>query len=185
MLEKEIADARHRMEQAVDHTRHALVQVRTGRASPALLDGVKVLYYGAPVPLKSIANVSAPEARMLMITPFDKSAIKDIEKAILASDLGLNPSTDGSVVRLPIPPLTEERRKELVRLLHHQVEEGRIAVRNIRKDLHNEIREKERVHMISQDDAKRLNDSLQKMTDKFIADLDQAQAAKEREVLHD
>ena len=143
MIQDLLKDARERMVKSIEATRHELATVRTGRASPHLLDRVQVDYYGASTPLNQLAGVSATEARLLTITPYDKSAIKAIEKAIMESDLGLTPSNDGKIVRLPIPQLTEERRKELVKLVRHMAEEGRVAVRNVRRDV---MRHLEEVH---------------------------------------
>ena len=184
-IKEPLLDAKHRMESAVEHCRHELAQIRTGRASPVLLDGVKVPYYGAPAPLKSLANITAQEARLLVVQPFDKNLIFDIEKAIQAADLGLNPANDGTVIRIPIPPLTEERRHELVRLVHNLTEESRVAVRNVRKDINNNVREMERSHEMSKDEAHDAQDEVQKITDRYVEQLNQLLAMKEKEILED
>jgi ribosome recycling factor len=176
-------DARERMGKSIEATRHELATVRTGRASPHLLDRVQVDYYGASTPLKQLANVSATEARMLTITPYDKSAIKQIEKAILESDLGLTPSNDGNLVRLVIPELTEERRKELVRVVHGLAEDGRVAVRNIRRDCMHDLRELKSEGEVGKDEEHRAEGELQKLTDKKISDIEELLKGKEEEIL--
>src|SRR3954452_21012152 len=178
-----LADAQDLMHKAVEACRHELATVRTGRASPHLLDRLQVDYYGAATPLKQLANVSATEARLLTITPYDKSAIKQIEKAILESDLGLTPSNDGSLVRLSIPELTEERRKELVKVVHGLAEEGRVAVRNIRRDCMHDLRELRKEGEVGEDEERRAEQELQKVTDARIADIDELLKGKEEEIL--
>lgn len=178
-------DAKQRMESAVEHCRNELVHIRTGRATPVLLDGVKVPYYGTSTPLKSLANITAQEARLLIVQPFDKNVVYDIERAIMAADLGLNPTNDGTVIRIPIPPLTEERRHDLVKLVHNIVEEGRIAIRNVRKDVNNHLRELERSHEISEDQFHNAHNEVQELTDKYIERLNQLSAVKEKEVLEE
>lgn len=173
------------MEAAVEHCRHELAMVRTGRASPALLDGVKVPYYGSPTPLKSLANILAQEARLLVVQPYDKNLIYDMERAIQAADLGLNPTNDGTIIRLPIPPLTEERRRELVRLVHKLVEEGRIAVRNVRKDINNQLRELERSRELSEDALHLAQEEVQKVTDTYMQNLTELLENKEKEILEE
>jgi ribosome recycling factor len=176
-------DARERMGKSIEATRHELATVRTGRASPHLLDRVQVDYYGASTPLKQLANVSATEARMLTITPYDKSAIKKIEKAILESDLGLTPSNDGNLVRLVIPELTEERRKELVRVVHGLAEDGRVAVRNIRRDCMHDLRELRKEGEVGEDEERRAEAELQKLTDARVAEIEELLKGKEEEIL--
>jgi ribosome recycling factor len=176
-------DARERMGKTIEATRHELATVRTGRASPHLLDRVQVDYYGASTPLKQLANVAATEARMLTITPYDKSAIKQIEKAILESDLGLTPSNDGNLVRLAIPELTEERRKELVKVVHGLAEDGRVAVRNIRRDCMHDLRELRKEGEVGEDEERRAEGELQKLTDTRIAEIDELLKGKEEEIL--
>lgn len=171
------------MEEVIVRTKKAFASVRTGRANPALLDRIMVSYYGTPTPLNQMASVSVPEPRMLVITPWDKSSIKDIEKAILTSDLGLVPNNDGSVIRLAIPPLTEERRKELVRLVRKDAEDHRVAVRNIRRDLNEAAKKLEKDGEISEDDLRRAQDDIQKLTDRFIEQIDELLKAKEKEIM--
>jgi ribosome recycling factor len=176
-------DARERMHKCVDSTRHEFGSVRTGRASPALLDRVSVDYYGAVTPLRQLATLSAPEARLLSIQPYDKTSIKAIEKAILESDVGLTPSNDGSIIRLILPELTEERRKELVKVVRGIAEEGRVAIRNVRRDVMQDLRELKDGGDIGADDEHRAEGELQKVTDSSINDLDELLKAKEEEIL--
>jgi ribosome recycling factor len=176
-------DAGDRMHKSVDSTRHEFGSVRTGRASPALLDRVEVDYYGTRTPLKQLAGISATEARLLTVTPYDKSSIKAIEKAIMESDVGLTPSNDGNVVRLAIPELTEERRKELVKVVRRIAEEGRVAIRNVRRDVMHDLRELKEEGEVGKDDEHRAEVELQKLTDARIGDLDDALSAKEKEIL--
>jgi ribosome recycling factor len=178
-----LQDARDRMGKSIEATRHELATVRTGRASPHLLDRVQVDYYGASTPLKQLANVAATEARLLTITPYDKSAIKQIEKAILESDLGLTPSNDGNLIRLTIPELTEERRKELVKVVHGLAEEGRVAVRNIRRDCMHDLRELRKEGEVGEDEERRAEGELQKHTDARVTEIDELLKGKEEEIL--
>jgi ribosome recycling factor len=178
-----IDDAGDRMHKSVDSTRHEFGSVRTGRASPALLDRVEVDYYGTRTPLKQLAGISAPEARLLSVTPYDKSSIKAIEKAIMESDVGLTPSNDGNIIRLTIPELTEERRKELVKVVRRIAEEGRVAIRNVRRDVMHDLRELKEEGEVGKDDEHRAEVELQKLTDARIGDLDDALSAKEKEIL--
>ncbi len=171
-----------KMEKAVEVLKKELGAIRTGRANPALVEHIKVDYAGVPTPLLQLAGISVPEPRLIVIQPWDKSIIRNIEKAILSSDLGLNPTNDGNVVRIVIPPLTEERRKELIRLVGKRVEEGKIAIRNLRRDTLNRLREMERNKDISQDEHKRAQEQLQKLTDKFIADAEKLGKEKEKEL---
>ncbi|MCB0100807.1 MAG: ribosome recycling factor [Anaerolineales bacterium] len=157
--------------------------IRTGRASPALVEKLPVEYYGTPTPLQNLASISVPEPRTLTIKPFDAGALKDIEKAIRVSELGINPNSDGKVIHLNLPPLTEERRRDLVKLMHHRLEEARIAVRNVRRDLHNDIREYEKEKLITEDDLKRGEDDLQKLTDKFVEEIARLGQNKEKEIM--
>jgi ribosome recycling factor len=177
-----VADAKIHMQKAVDATKREFAGVRTGRASPALLDRVSVDYYGVATPVTQVANVSVPEARLLVIQPWDKALIKEIERAILKSELGLTPSTDGAVIRLPIPSLTGDRRKELVKVVHKQAEDGRVAVRNIRRDHREKLERLEKAGDLSKDDARRHQDDLQKVTDQYIKEIDTLLAAKEKEI---
>jgi ribosome recycling factor len=176
-------DAADRMRRSVDATMTEFTTVRTGRASPHLLDRVSVDYYGAQTPLKQLANISTPEARLLSITPYDKSSIKSIEKAILESDVGLTPSNDGQIIRLVIPELTEERRRELVKVLHRLAEEGRIGVRNVRRDVMHDLRELKGDGELGADDERRAESELQKLTDQRVAEIDAALAAREKDIL--
>ena len=178
-----MADAGERMGRAVEATRTEFATVRTGRASPHLLDRVNVDYYGAITPLKQLANVSASEARLLTITPYDKSSIKSIEKAILESDVGLTPSNDGNLIRLTIPELTEERRKELVKVVHGIAEEGRVSVRNVRREMIHDLREMKKDGDLGADDEHRAESELQKLTDTRIGEIDSLLTGKEEEIL--
>ncbi len=176
-------DARERMHKCVESTRHEFGSVRTGRASPALLDRISVDYYGAVTPLKQLATISAPEARMLTIQPYDKSSIKAIEKAIMESDIGLTPSNDGSIIRLVLPELTEERRRELVKVVSGIAEEGRVAIRNVRRDVMKDLRELKEDGEIGADDEHRAEGELQKVTDTRVSELDDLLKLKEDEIL--
>jgi len=176
-------DAEHRMKSALQVLHDDLAAIRTGRASPALVERLQVEYYGTPTPLQQLASISVPEPRSLMIKPFDSSTIKTIEKAILSSDLGLNPNNDGKVIHLNLPPLTEERRRDLVKHMHHRLEESRISVRNIRRDAHNDMREFEKEKLISEDDLKRGEEDLQKLTDKYVEEVAEQGKKKEAEIL--
>ncbi len=178
-----IADAKERMAKSVEACRHELATVRTGRASPHLLDRIEVDYYGATTPLRQLAQVAATDARLLTITPYDKSSIRAIEKAIMESDLGLTPSNDGNVIRLQIPELNEERRRELVRVVHGVAEEGRVAVRNIRRDVMHDLRELKKEGEVGEDDERRAEAELQKQTDAAIAEIDKLLRAKEEEIM--
>jgi ribosome recycling factor len=183
MIDALLEDARGRMAKSVEATHHELATVRTGRASPALLERIMVDYYGALTPLNQLATISAPEARLLTVQPYDKSSIKFIEKAINESDVGLNPSNDGNIVRLSIPELTEERRRELVKVVRHLVEEGRVKVRNVRRDVMHELRELKEAGDTGSDEEHRAEVELQKLTDARVADLDGVLKAKEEEIL--
>lgn len=183
MVQEQMSDAKTRMHKAVEALQHELLTVRTGRASPGLVEQLKVEYYGAPTPLQQLATITTPDAKLIVISPYDKSAIGSIEKAIQKSDLGLQPSNDGSVIRLAIPPLTEERRKELAKHVRKRVEEARVAVRNVRRDVHEHIRKLEHDHQISQDELHRSETELQKLTDEQIAQIDDLGAEKEQEIL--
>jgi ribosome recycling factor len=183
MIDDLLNDARDRMGKSIDSTRHELATVRTGRASPHLLDRVHVDYYGADTPLNQIATVNASEARLLTITPYDKSSIKAIEKAILESDLGLTPSNDGNLIRLTIPELTEERRKELVKVVHSLAEEGRVAIRNIRRDCMHHLRDIRKSGEAGEDEERRAEAELQKLTDAKVKDIDDLLKGKEEEIL--
>jgi ribosome recycling factor len=178
-----LKDAHHKMEQALVHLREDLSSIRTGRASSAVLSRVTVEYYGTSVPLNQLASVNVPEPRLLVIQPFDKNAITQIEKAIQQSDLGITPSNDGQVIRLAFPPLTEERRKELVKQVHHRAEEGRVAVRNVRRHAKDDMEKLERDRSISEDELSRGEKELQKLTDHHVAEIDEIQRHKESELM--
>jgi ribosome recycling factor len=183
MIDELLQDAREHMAKSVDATRHKFGSVRTGRASTALLDRITVDYYGAQTPLKQLATVSAPEARLLTVQPYDKSSIKGIEKAILESDIGLTPNNDGQIIRLQVPELTEERRKQLVKVVRGLAEEGKVAIRNIRRDVMHDLRELRDAGEAGSDDEHRAEEALQKLTDEKVKDLDNLLKAKEEEIL--
>ncbi len=178
-----IADAGQRMAKSVDSTRGEFGSVRTGRASPALLDRIVVDYYGAQTPLKQLATIHASEARLLTVQPYDRASIKNIEKAIMESDVGLTPNNDGQLIRLQVPELNEERRKELVKVVRHIAEEGRVAIRNIRRDVMHDLRELKDAGDTGADDERRAEQELQKLTDQRIGELEAALKAKEEEIL--
>lgn len=183
MIDELLEDARERMSKSVEATRHELATVRTGRASPHLLDRVSVDYYGAETPLRQLAQVAATDVHLLTVTPYDKSAIGSMEKAILESDLGVTPSNDGNVIRLQIPELTEERRRELVKVVHGLAEEGRVAVRNVRRDVMHDLRELKKEGEVGSDDEHRAEGELQKQTNKAISEIDELLKGKEAEIM--
>ena len=183
MIDELLQKARDRMGKSIESTRHELATVRTGRASPHMLDRIEVDYYGAVTPLRQLSQISASEARLLTITPYDKTSIKSIEKAILESDLGLTPSNDGNLIRLTIPELTEERRKELVKVVHGLAEEGRVAIRNIRRDCMHDLRELRKEGEVGEDEERRAETELQKQTDAKVKDIDELLKGKEEEIL--
>ncbi len=183
MIQESMDEARERMEGAIEALRGDLAGIRTGRATPALVQGVKVEYYGVPTPLNQLATISAPEPQLLTIRPFDKSSLGLIEKAILKSELGLTPNNDGRIIRLVIPRLTEERRHELVRVVGRRLEEARVAVRNVRRDVLNDLRFFEKEKEISEDDFHRGKDELQQLTDEFIDRVAEIGKHKEQEIL--
>lgn len=168
---------------AIQSLENDLAVIRTGRASPALVEKLSVIYYDAPTPLMQLASISVPEPRSILIKPFDSSSLKDVERAILASDLGLTPNNDGKSIHLNLPPLTEERRRELVKVVHNRLEEARIAVRNIRRDTQNDMRDFEKEKLISEDELKRGEDDLQKLTDRFVEDISKYGQEKEKEIM--
>jgi ribosome recycling factor len=178
-----LTDAREHMDKSVDATRGKFGSIRTGRATPALLDRISVDYYGAQTPLKQLATISAPEARLLTVQPYDKSSIKAIERSILESDLGLTPNNDGSIIRLQVPELTEERRKQLVKVVRGLSEEGKVAIRNIRRDVMHDLRELRDAGEAGSDDEHRAEDQLQKLTDEKVHELDALVKGKEEEIL--
>jgi ribosome recycling factor len=183
MLKDAYKEAEARMNTALQTLEGELGGIRTGRASPALVERLHVEYYGTPTPLIQLASISVPESRSLVIRPFDATSLKAIERAILASDLGLTPNNDGKVIRLNLPPLTEERRRELVKLCHHRSEESRVAMRNVRRDLIKDLREFEEEKLISEDDLKQGEEELQKITDRFIEEINTASVRKEKEIM--
>lgn len=183
MIADVITDAKTRMAKAIEATRHEFSSLRTGRASPALLEQIRVDYYGTPTPINQLATITVPEPRLLVVQPWDRKMVKDIERGILKSELGLVPSSDGTHVRVPIPSLTEERRKELVKIAHRHAEEGRVAIRNVRREAKEMIEKLEEDGDISEDDAKRGLDELQKLTDKYIADVEALLASKDKEIM--
>jgi len=176
-------EAEGKMGKCVDATRSEFAAIRTGRATPALLDRIHVEAYGTSVPLKQVATVSSPDPRSLLIAAFDRNTVGDIRKAIEKSDLGITPNVDGSSIRLSIPALNEERRKDLVKIVKKKGEDGKIAVRNVRHKVHDDLRTQLKDHDITEDDNKRMQDQLQKMTDRFIKEIDQLVAAKEKEIM--
>jgi ribosome recycling factor len=178
-----LKEAETRMHAAIQSLDDDLSGIRTGRATPALVERIPVEYYGTPTPLMQLASISVPEPRSLLIKPFDPTSIKNVERAILASDLGLTPSNDGKQIRLNLPALTEERRRELVKVVHARLEESRIAVRNVRRDLHNDMREYEKEKLISEDDLKRGEEELQKITDRNIEEINKHGQHKEQEIM--
>ena len=183
MIEELLQDAKEHMEKSVDATRHKFGSVRTGRASTALLDRITVDYYGTQTPLKQLATVSAPEARLLTVQPYDKSSMKNIERAIMESDVGLTPNNDGQIIRLQVPELTEERRRELVKVVRHLAEEGRVGIRNIRRDVMHDLRELRDAGEAGSDDEHRAEEALQRLTDEKVKELDAVLKAKEEEIL--
>jgi ribosome recycling factor len=183
MIDDLVTDATRRMDASVEHTQHEFNTVRTGRASAALLDRIQVDYYGQATPLKQLATINVPEPRMLTVQPFDPSSFKSIEKAILESDLGLQPSNDGKIIRLPIPQLTEERRKELVKLVRHIAEEGRVAVRNVRRDAIHHLKELVDAGDVGADEEHRAEERVQKVTDGHVQNIDELLKRKEAEIL--
>ena len=183
MIDDLLKDAREHMDKSVDATRHKFGSVRTGRASPSLLDRIQVDYYGAVTPLRQLATINEPEARLLTVQPYDKNSIKAIERAIQESDVGLNPSNDGVLIRLAVPELTEDRRKDLVKVVRNLAEEGRVALRNIRRDTMQDLRELRDAGETGADDEHRAEESLQKLTDEKVKELDGILKAKEAEIL--
>jgi ribosome recycling factor len=182
-VESALSDATQKMNGAVSVTRDEMAGVRTGRASPAILQRLTFEYYGTQMSLNQMASFSVPEPRLLVIQPFDRGAIGAIERAIQASDLGITPSNDGNLIRLAFPPLTEERRKELVKLIHHRAEEGRVAVRNVRRHSKEELERLEREHLISEDELRRAEKELQRLTDQHVAEIDEILSHKEKELM--
>ncbi|MBI1793311.1 MAG: ribosome recycling factor [Chloroflexi bacterium] len=178
-----LKDAETRMSGAIKSLADDLAAIRTGRANPSLVERLMINYYDTPTPLMQLASISVPEPRSLMIKPFDATTLKEIEKAIQASDLGLNPNTDGKVIHLNLPPLTEDRRRDLVKQVHARLEEARIAIRNIRRDSHNDMRDFEKEKLISEDDLAGGEEDLQKLTDKFVEEVNETGKKKENEIM--
>jgi ribosome recycling factor len=176
-------DVEGRMQKCVESTRGEFASIRTGRATPALLDRLHVEAYGASVPLKQVASISVPDSRSLVIQAFDRNTVGDIRKAIEKSDLGLTPNIDGNQIRLMIPPLNEERRKDLVKVVKKKGEDGKVAVRNVRHKAHDDLKAQLKDHKITEDDSKRMQDQLQKLTDRYIKDIDQLVVTKEKEIM--
>lgn len=183
MVKEIIKQAEDKMKKTVESFRHEMMSLKAGKASPALLDRIHADYYGTPTPITQMANVSVPEPRMLVIQPYDKSSIKTIEKAILVSDLGINPMNDGVVIRLTLPPLTEERRKELVKTAHKKAEEDRVVIRNHRRDANEHIKAAEKAKTVSEDEARKAQEDIQKLTDKYIKEIDHILDIKEKEIM--
>ena len=178
-----LSEVERKMARSIEALQRDLASLRTGRATPSLIENVSVDYYGSPTPLKQIASISAPDARAIMVQPWDKQALREIERSLMRSELGFNPSNDGNIITVPIPPLTQERRQELVRLLKRKIEEGKISVRNVRRDGLESLRKLERDKAISQDQNRRSQEQLQKTTDAHIKDIDQVSTAKEAEIM--
>lgn len=183
MIEDIKTEAKMQMEDAVEYFISQLQKVRTGRASSSLLDGVKVDYYGSQTPLAQAAGVSVPDAKTIMVQPYDRSLLSEIEKAIRAADLGFNPQNDGNVIRIPVPPLTEERRQEFVKMCKKYAEEGKISVRNSRRDANDALKKAEKDKTITEDDRKRGEDDVQKLTDQYVKNIDEVLSKKEKELL--
>jgi ribosome recycling factor len=178
-----VAEAKTQMEKALEALRREFSSVRSGKATPALLDTVRVEAYGSKMPLNQVATVSAPEPRMLLVQPWDKSLVSEIERAIRISDMGLNPANDGTLIRVPIPALNEERRRDMVKMLHKMAEEGRVGVRHARQEANKQIKQRETKHAISEDDARREMEQVQKLTDEYIGKIDHMMKVKEEEVM--
>ena len=183
MLDDIMKDARERMTKCVHNFQSDLKKLRTGRASPSLVEHLKIDYYGSEVPLQQVASIAVEDGRTLVVSPWEKAVVQAVEKAIFKSDLGLTPMTAGTVIRIPMPPLTEERRREITKVLRHDAENARVAVRNVRRDVMGDVRDLLKEKMISQDDERRAEGDIQKLTDKHVADIDQLLAAKEKEVM--
>lgn len=183
MINDILADSEDRMKKTIEHLQSDFAGLRAGRANPAMLDKIMVNYYGSPTPINQMANINVPEARLLVIQPWDKTTIADIEKAILKSDLGITPSNDGNVIRIAIPQLTEERRKDMVKVVRKRAEDAKVAIRNIRREANDLIKSSEKDKLVSEDESKKGLDSAQKVTDKCIKDIDSVLQAKEKEIM--
>jgi ribosome recycling factor len=176
-------DAEKRMKKTIESLRHEMAKIRTGRANASLLDHVQVDYYGNLTPLTQLANITSSDSRTLMVTPWEKNMVAAVEKAILTSDLGLNPATSGSAIRVPMPALTEERRKEMIRIVRGEAEQGRVSVRNVRRDANNQLKELVKEKAISEDEERRATDLIQKLTDKYIAEVEEVLTQKEKDLM--
>ena len=183
MIKETVKDTENRMKSAIQNLEDDLAGIRTGRATPALIEKLPVDYFGTPTPLNQLASISVPDARTLIIKPFDATTLKSIDRAILSSNLGLTPNNDGKSIRLVLPPLTEERRRDLVKIVGQRLEEGKVAIRNIRRDVIKDLRDFEKEKLISEDDLKKGEEELQKVTDKMIAEIDQIGNRKEKEIM--
>jgi ribosome recycling factor len=183
MVAEIFEDAERRMHKAVDALRQDLAAIRTGRASSALIERIQIDYYGTQTPINQVATISVPDARQLLIQPWDRKLLTDIEKAIQRSDLGINPNNDGQVIRLNIPPLNEERRREMVKILHKKLDEHKVAIRNVRRDAQEKLRDREKKKEITEDEQRRSTERLQKLTDRFIDEMDKVGKTKELEIL--
>jgi len=183
MVKEIIKESEDKMKKVIEITKKEFMSIRTGKASPSILEKITVDYYGTPTPVNQLANISAPEARLIVIQPWDKGSLAGIEKAIMKSDLGINPTNDGSVIRLAIPPLTQERRKELAKNIKKEGEEKKVAVRNIRRDANEHLKKIEKDGEISADENKKAQEEIQKLTDKYIKEVDQAVVTKEKEIM--
>ncbi len=183
MTDDLFSDAERRMQKAVDALKQDLSAIRTGRASSSLVDRLQVDYYGTPTPVNQVASISVPDARQVVIQPWDRKMLPDIEKAIQKSDLGINPNNDGQVIRLNIPPMSEERRRDMAKALHKKLDEHKVAVRNVRRDIQDKLRDREKKKEVSEDELKRSTDRLQKLTDRFIDEMDKVGKSKEQELM--
>lgn len=183
MIEEIKQDTAERMAKSIEALGHELAKIRTGRAHPSLLDHITVSYYGSEVPIRQVANISVEDARTLLVTPWDRNMVQAVEKAIMQSDLGLNPNTAGTAIRVPMPPLTEERRRDLIKVARHEAEQARVAVRNIRRDALHHLKELVKEKVISEDDERRAQESIQKLTDQYIKKIDVLLAEKEQDLM--
>lgn len=183
MIDDVKKDAAERMAKSVEALTHELAKIRTGRAHPSLLDHITVSYYGSEMPIRQVANVTAEDARTLAVTPWEKGMVQVVEKAIMQSDLGLNPNTAGTVIRVPLPPLTEERRRDLIKVARHEAEQARVAVRNIRRDANGELKDLVKEKLISEDDERRGQELVQKLTDQYVKEVDSVLAEKEQDLM--
>ena len=178
-----LSEVERKMDRAIDALRRELNSLRTGRATPALLENITIEYYGVPTPLKQIASISAPDARAILVQPWDKQSLREIERSLMKSEMGFNPSNDGNIITVPVPPLTQERRQELVRLLKRKIEEGKVSIRNVRRDGMETLRKMEKDKLISQDQNRRSQERLQKATDSHIKAVDEVAVSKEAEIM--